>query len=57
MKDLLTKNLDDRIENYLARMDGMTVDEIVNGAALPNTPPRRARHEFSLPSKQQKIID
>ena len=43
LKALLSKNLDDRIQDYLARMDGMTVDEIVNGGPLLNSP--RKRHQ------------
>ena len=38
LKDLLTKNLDDRIQDYLNRMEGMTVDEIVKSGTLAQTP-------------------
>jgi hypothetical protein len=57
LKDLLTKNLDDRVQDYLTKMDGMTLDEIVNGAALPSTPPRRARGDIGTTAKQQLIVE
>lgn len=57
LRDLLTKNLDDRVQDYLTKMDGMTLDEIVNGIALPNTPPRRAREDVGATAKQQLIVE
>lgn len=47
LRDLLSKNLDDRIQDYLQKMDGMSVDEIVRGSggALSNTPKRQKPRE------------
>ena len=34
LKDLLQRNHDDRVKDYLDRMKGLSIDEIVNSAAL-----------------------
>ena len=62
LKALLSKNLDDRIQDYLTRMDGMTVDEIVSGGPVLNSPRKRNQDEEDQSSsgatvKQQKIIE
>ena len=31
LKDLLRKNHDDRVKDYMDKMHGMTIEEIVNG--------------------------
>jgi hypothetical protein len=41
LQALLTKNLDDRVQDYLDKMEGMTVDEIVSGKIMPKTPPNK----------------
>lgn len=58
LKDLLTKNLDDRIQDYLNKMEGLTVDEIVKGGSLQHTP-RKTREDETIfgTAKQQQIVD
>lgn len=68
LKDLLSKNLDDRIQDYLAKMDGMSVDEIVRGSggalqtsAMPKQKAREVRDDESNQlfgtSRQQSIVE
>ncbi len=58
LKDLLTKNIDDRVKDYLHKMDGMSVDDIINGTSSQLT-----TRKFKIPEaetmctqKQLKII-
>lgn len=43
LKDLLTKNIDDRIQDYLTKMDGLSIDEIVKGGSFLS--PRKPQQE------------
>jgi len=38
LKDLLTKNHDDRVKDYLARMDGLTMEEVVHSQCIKANP-------------------
>ncbi len=57
MKDLLTKNIDDRIKDYLTKMDGLSIDEIVKGGTfLSPRKPQQEEPTFGT-QKQMQIID
>lgn len=38
LKDLLTKNHDDRVKDYLARMEGLSLEEVVHSKSIKANP-------------------
>lgn len=40
LKDLLTKNHDDRVKDYLTKMEGLTMEEVVHSQSLKVTAPQ-----------------
>lgn len=56
LKDLLTKNIDDRVQDYLQRMEGMTVDEIIRGTNLTTRKLKISEEKPMVTHKQMKIL-
>jgi hypothetical protein len=50
LKDLLTKNHDDRVKDYLARMDGLTMEEVVHSQCIKASP-------IAKPTKRVSDLD
>lgn len=54
LKDLLTKNHDDRVRDYLSRMEGLSIDEVVRTQTFKPNP--KKKEEFGT-QKQLQIVD
>ena len=42
LKDLLTKNHDDRVKDYLSRMEGLTMEEVVHSQSIKANPVQKS---------------
>jgi hypothetical protein len=63
LKGVLKRGFDDRVQDYLAKMDGMTADDIVNSGKVV-TPKTKLRlvapdseSQFSTTLKHQRIVE
>ena len=58
LKDLLQKNHDDRVKDYLKKMKGLSIDEIVNsGSLLQQQNQNRDEESVNGNAKQRGIVE